>query len=43
MTEQYDATEIELKKKVDEKRKELGDKEAEIRIISVMKVAARKY
>jgi hypothetical protein len=28
MTEQYDATEIELKKKVNEKRKELEDKEA---------------
>jgi len=28
MTEQYDTTELELKKKVDDKRKELEDKEA---------------
>lgn len=31
MTEQYDTTELELKKKVDDKRKELEDKEAQIR------------
>jgi hypothetical protein len=42
MTEQYDATEIELKKKVDEKRKELDDKETEISILSSIKRGAKK-
>lgn len=31
MSEQYDTTEADLKKKVDEKRKELEEKEGDIR------------
>lgn len=43
MTEQYDATESDLKQKVEEKRKELKDKEAEICTFNVKQSKAKNY
>lgn len=43
MTQQYDASEIELRKKVDEKRKELDEKEAEISTSFTSKRKVKNY
>jgi len=41
MTEQYETTESDLKKKVNDKRKELEEKETDIRIFITMQAKVR--